>query len=86
MFGLCMTDSLCRCMPMKTVCRDSATRALTCDERILLTAAEGLAALIEPMFMPLREGMRFDGEALHRAGRRRTGSQLDLAIFSCPSV
>ena len=79
MFGLCMTDSLCRCMLMKTVCRDSATRALTCDERILLTAAEGLAALIEPMFMRLREGMRFDGEPLHRAGRRRTDSPAEFA-------
>jgi hypothetical protein len=73
-------------MPMKTVCRDSATRALTRDERILLTAAEGLAALIEMLFVLMRDCMEFAGEALHCDGRRRTDSQPNLAMYSCSSV
>ena len=44
MFGRCMTDSLCRGMPLMIVVLDFATHAQLVDDAFLSTAAEGQAA------------------------------------------
>ena len=44
MFGRCMTDSLCRGMPLMIVVLDFATHAQPGNDTFLSTAAEGQAA------------------------------------------
>lgn len=44
MFGRCMTDSLCRGMPLMIVVLDFATHAQPSHDTFLSTAAEGQAA------------------------------------------